>query len=330
MTKGYLIHRVAYLLLTFFIVITLNFFLPRLVPGNPAATVLYSKYQYLPPGDLQIMEAQLNLKGSLFHQYENYLVALFHGNLGVSFYNFPEPVSSIILQHLPWTLALLGSATLTAVFIGLAFGSFMGWRNNTRSETILSSAAITLTSTPYFWLGIIFQSIFGIMLIVNGQHLFPVSGGYSYTVTPGPNINFILNAIWHAILPFSTLTLVIFSGYALIMRNTVVSVLGEDYVYSSIVMGLTEDRIKNYVNRNSRLPVTTTIALSLGHLVAGSFLIETVFSYPGIGYILFEAVTEGDYPVIQGIFLIITITMLLANFFADIIYSYIDPRVVLK
>lgn len=317
---------------TIFIALTLNFLLPRLIPGNIALTVLFSKYgTRFNPQQLKLIESQLDLHGSLLQQYEVYLQDVVHLNFGYSFYNFPESVSSIVSQSLPWTIFLLGSATVISVLIGVFYGSYIGWKSGTLQESFLSSVAITLSSLPYFWLALILQLVLAVLITVDGTHLFPVALGYSSNVTPGANLPFISSVLYHMALPLLTLVITTFPGYALLMRNTIVNVLGEDYMLMAVAKGLRKERIrKRYASRNAILPVSTSVALSIGYIVGGAFIVEEIFSYPGIGYQLYQAVTNEDFPLIQGVFLIITVSVILANFAVDLIYAFLDPRVALK
>ena len=331
-TLRYLARRIAYMVVTIFIALTLNFLLPRLIPGNIALTILFDKYgSHLKPQDLKLIESQLDLHGSLLQQYQIYLVQVAHLNFGYSFYNYPEPVSSIIAQSLPWTIFLLGSATVISVLIGVFYGSYIGWKSGTRQESFLSTFAITLSSLPYFWLALLLQLFLAVVITVDGVHLFPVALAYSTSVTPGANLPFILSVLHHLALPLMTLVITTYPGYALLMRNTIVNVLGEDYMLMAMAKGLRVERIrKRYVTRNAILPVSTSVALSIGYIVGGAFIVEEIFSYPGIGYQLYQAVTNFDFPLIQGIFLIITLSVIFANFAVDLIYAFLDPRVTLK
>ena len=330
-TARYLERRVIYLVITFFIAVTINFFLPRLIPGNPALSILVSRYgNQIKPQELLLVESELNLRGSLLHQYIGYMSSLFHGYLGVSYYYYPATVVSIIGSHLPWTLFLLGTATIISVFVGVSIASFIGWRLGGKSDSIISSIAISLGSLPFFWLGLIFQIVFGLLIVIDGQHLFPIAHAFSSGVYPGLTYSFISSVLWHSALPIITLVLISFPGFTLLMRNTISTIINDDYVQMARAKGLRTWRIKKmYVNRNARLPIATSVALAFGSIVGGAFLVEVVFSYPGIGYMLYEAVTTSDFPLIDGIFLIITITVIIANFIVDLLYAFLDPRVVL-
>lgn len=328
----YILKRGGYLLITAFFAITLNFLIPRLMPGNPAVFVLLSRYgNRINPHELNLVESQLHLTGSLWSQYVGYMSGLFHGNLGVSYFYYPESVSQIIATHLPWTLFLLGTATVISVIIGVSIASYIGWRLGGKSDSLISAISMSLGAIPFFWLGLIFQVIFGVMITVFGFHLFPVAHGFGGNVVEGPNIPFILSVLHHAFLPLITLILISFPSFALLMRNTISTIINEDYVLMARAKGLRTWRLKKfYVNKNAKLPVATSVALALGSIVGGAFLVEVVFSYPGIGYVLYNAVTTKDFPLIDGIFLVITFTVMIANFLVDILYSVLDPRVVLQ
>lgn len=331
-TFRYLVRRLVYTVITFFIAITFNFLLPRLVPGNPAKVILLSRYgDRFNPQRLKLIESQLHLTGTLWQQYTGYMVSLFHGNLGVSYYYYPESVSSIIATHLPWTLFLLGTSTVISVFLGVSIATFIGWRLGGNADRFASALSMSLASVPFFWLGLIFQLLFGVIITIDGAHIFPIAHAYNPLLTPGLNTPFLLSVMRHALLPIITLVLISFPGFTLLMRNTISTVIRDDYILMARAKGLRTWRLKkHYINRNARLPVVTSIAFAFASIVGGAFLVEVVFSYPGIGYALFNAVTNGDYPLIEGIFLIITVTVILANFLADILYSFLDPRVVYK
>ncbi len=333
LTARYLERRVIYLFITFFIAVSINFFLPRLIPGNPVFTILLSRYgNQIKPQYLQLIESELNLRGTLWQQYVGYMSSLFlHGYLGVSFYYYPATVSSIIFSHLPWTLFLLGTATLLSVFIGVSIATYIGWRLGGKADSLISSISIGLGSLPFFWLGLIFQIVFGLMIVIDGQHLFPIAHAFSASVYPGLTFSFISSVLYHSALPIITLVLISFPGFTLLMRNTISTIINDDYVQMARAKGLRTWRIKKmYVNRNARLPIATSVALAFGSIVGGAFLVEVVFSYPGIGYMLYNAVTTSDFPLIDGIFLMITITVIIANFIVDLLYAILDPRVVLE
>ena len=326
-TSRYVVVRSFYAIVTAFVAIVINFILPRIIPGNPAAVILFADYKYIPPGKEKLLEAQFGLTShNLFYQFERYLIELFHGNLGISFSYYPETVLQLIESHLPWTLYLLGVATLISSVLGVITGRWIGWRANTKGESFVSSVFIGLTSLPYFWLAIIFILLFAFMIPI-----FPLAHSYSILVTPGFNWKFLANVIYHSILPIITLVITTFPAFALTMRNTMVNQNKEDYLLMAKAKGLHQKTIeRKYAGRNAILPVTTHVVLAFGYIVAGAFFVEVVFSYQGVGYLLYKAVTSYDYPLVDGIFLMITFTVIIANFIADLLYAYLDPRVELR
>ncbi len=325
-SRQYILKRLGHSLIILLIAMIFNFLLPRMAPGNPAVTTLISKYGYLNQKELALVESQFHLTGTIWQQFGYYWVSLLHGNLGISYEFYPQSVSSIIATHLPWTLFLLGTASVISILIGVSIGTYMGMKSGMIQESFLSTLAISLFSIPYFWLALIFQAIFAVSL-----KIFPVAQNISYGIQAGLNIQFLTSLFYHAALPIIVLTLTIFPVFALLMRNTMTTTLSEDYMTVAMAKGLKSWRlVKRYAKKNSLLPVTTSIALQIGYIVAGAFLIEVVFSYQGIGYVLFLAVENSDYPLIQGIFLIISMSVIFANFFVDLFYAYLDPRVVLK
>ena len=238
-TKRYLITRSIYAIATTFVAIVINFLLPRLTPGNPAVTALATTYHYLPPGKLKLLESQFGLTNApLYVQFETYFWNLLHGNLGFSFHYYPETVTQVIAQHLPWTLFLLGTATLISSFLGVVIGRITGWMSGTKGETTLSSIFIALTSLPYFWFAIILQLVLAVDLVINGFRFFPINGSYSVFVTPGVNLPCIITALRHSLLPLISIVVTAFPGLALTMRNPMVNLNKEDYITMAKAKGL--------------------------------------------------------------------------------------------
>lgn len=327
-TRRYLVVRTIYAVITAFIAITINFLLPRLIPGNPAEVILFANYHYLPPGKVKLLEAQFGLTtNNLAIEFYDYLKQLFlHFNLGISFSYYPATVAQLIESHLPWTLYLLGVSILLSSVLGVIVGRWIGWRAGSTGESVASSIFMGLTSLPYFWLAIIFILLFAFMVPI-----FPLSGSFAITVTPGLTLSFLSSVITHSLLPIITLVITTFPAFALTMRNTMVNQNKEDYLLMAKAKGLPMHIIeKKYAARNAILPVTTHIVLAFGYIVAGAFFVEVVFSYQGVGYLLYKAVTSYDYPLVDGIFLMITITVIIANFLADMLYAILDPRVELR
>jgi peptide/nickel transport system permease protein len=254
-------------------------------------------------------------------QYWHYLLEIFTGNFGLSVTYYPTPVVQVIGQALPWTLGLVGLSTVISYVIGLLLGSYVGWRRGSWLDSIAPISTF-LSAIPYFWLALILVYIFGVDL-----QWFPVTGGYDNTVTPGFAWDFIGSVIYYGMLPAFTIVLASVTTQVLAARNMMVSTMGEDYVVTARAKGLRPVRIfGSYAMRNALLPSVTGFAISLGFIVNGSVVTESVFSYPGVGYTLIQAVENNDYPLMQALFLIITLAVLGANFVADVVYGVIDPR----
>ncbi len=327
-TTRYLIIRTIYAIVTGFVAIVLNFLLPRIGGTNPAISIVLLRNHYLKESQVKLLEAQFGLQPhtSIFLQFKDYIIQLLHGNLGISYYYYPESVSHVIFSHLPWTLYLLGISTLVSSILGVIFGRITGWRAGSKSESAVSSIFIGLTSLPFFWLALVFVLLFAVFLPI-----FPVGGVFSVFMVPGPNFSFIWSVIYHSILPIITIVITTFPAFALTMRNTMINQNKEDYLLMAKAKGIPQRIIsKKYAGRNAILPVTTHIVLAFGYIVAGAFFVEVVFSYKGIGYVLYNAVESYDYWLIDGIFLIITFTVIIANYIVDLLYAILDPRVELR
>jgi peptide/nickel transport system permease protein len=319
----YYARRIGFYLLAAWAAITINFLLPRMMPGNPVEVLLARLKGHLSPQATRalMIEFGLNHQASLAREYVTYLNQLAHGQLGISITYFPTPVSTVIGEALPWTVILIGFATVVSFVVGTALGIVIGWKRGSRLDVLLPATTF-FSAVPYFWLALLAVLLFGFVL-----KWFPTSGGYGLTNTIGFNLPFIESAVSHAVLPAVTIIVASIAGWLLSMRNMMVSVLGEDYVALAEAKGLSSRRIMmTYGARNAILPNVANFALSLGFVVSGAILTEAVFSYPGVGYLLYEAVSNEDFPLAQAIFLVITVAVLLANLFADIIYGLLDPR----
>jgi peptide/nickel transport system permease protein len=294
------------------------------MPGNPAE-VLVARFQgRLNPAALHSLMALfgLNTHTSLGAQYLSYWNQLLHDNLGTSFSYFPEPVSTVIGTSMWWTVVLIGVSTIISFVLGTMAGVAIGWHRGSRLDTYLPGATTFLAAVPYFWLGILTVFIFGSTL-----HWFPSSGGYSLTNTVGWNLPFITDAAYHAVLPAVTIVVSSIAAWLIGMRNMMVTTLSEDYVVMAEAKGLRPRRIMYaYAARNAILPSLASFAMSLGFVVSGAILTEIVFSYPGIGYVLYLAVSNDDFPLMEGVFLVITLAVLIANLLADVVYLLVDPR----
>ena len=314
--------RLAFYVIAAWVAITVNFAIPRVMPGNAVDSML-AKYPNLDANSLRALEAQFgtHTHGSLISQYFSYLGKLAHGNLGTSVNLYPEKVTTVIGQALPWTLILVGTATIIAFAIGTLLGIFAAWRRGGWLDRTLPAFTF-LQATPYFFLALIVIELFAVR-----WGLFPFGQGFSLGLAPGWDWPFISSAIYHSILPALTIIVTTMAGWMLQMRNVMITTVAEDYVLVAQAKGLPPRRVMfTYAARNAILPNLAGFALSLGFVVAGALVMEIVFSYPGIGLTLYNAVTSDDFPLLQGIFLVISLSVLVACMFADIVYFFADPR----
>jgi peptide/nickel transport system permease protein len=322
----YLLRKLGFYLVALWAAVTVNFFIPRLMPGNPV-DIMISKLGQHGPVTPEMRQAIAALLGadtdqSLWSQYRDYLRDLVTGNLGTSVAYFPASVSSIIGQTLPWTIGLIGLATIISFLAGVGLGTLAGWKRGSWMDSLIPVTTM-FQSVPYFWLALILLFLFGSVWPV-----FPLNGGYDvYSVTPGWSGPFIASVIYYGTLPALTIVISSVGGWMLGMRNMMVSTLSEDYMVTAEAKGLRPGKImRRYAARNAILPSVSGFAISLGFVVAGSIVTEAVFSYPGIGSALLQAVSFDDYALMQGIFLVITLSVLAANLLVDLLYSVIDPR----
>lgn len=319
----FLLQRTAFYLFTAWAAITLNFFIPRLVPGDPVQSLISRNQGRISADAINSLRVLFGLDSNenIWEQYLDYWGQLLHGDLGLSFTFFPTPVSTVIGDSLPWTVGLVGITTIISFLLGTALGVGAGWRRGSWVDGLLPATTF-LSSIPYFWLGLVAIAVF-----TGPGSFFPSSGGYEAGLVPAFDGYFIPSAIKHSVLPAATILVSSMSGWILSMRNMMVTVSSEDYITVAHAKGLSERRVAlSYAARNALLPNVSGFALSLGFIVGGTLLVEIVFSYPGLGYQLFQAVGYKDYPLMQGIFLIITISVLVANLLADVAYLLLDPR----
>ena len=314
--------RVVLFLLQAFIAITVNFFIPRLMPGN-VFDVMAEELGRISPEVVETWKANLGLDKDVFTQYVLYLKGLLRGDLGPSMLYYPTPVLEIIYKRLVWTIGLLSVATIIAWVLGNLLGAMVGIRGNTKLNLGLVACSMCLDQIPYFILGIILVFTFSYTI-----HIFPSSGGYSMFAVEGFNLSFISDVIWHATLPALSIIIESVGGWVISMRSMIVSILGSDYLAFAEAKGLRKNRIlMRYAFRNAMLPQVTGLGMRLGFIVSGAMILETIFAYPGIGTTFIDAMRSRDYNLMQGIFLFITLSVLAANLLIDIIYPLIDPRI---
>jgi peptide/nickel transport system permease protein len=315
--------------LVIFLAVTINFIIPRLMPGDPVeqqlATLVATGGGQV--GDVTAMaeayRAKFGLDQPVWKQYLNYWWDILHLNLGYSLANYPATVGRMVFSALPWTLGLVGTSTLVSFAIGTLLGGVLAWPNIPRGLRGFIPVLMTISSIPYFLLGIILIFFFAILIKV-----FPAGGGYQFGVVLRFDLATIKDILHHAILPATSIIVAGIGTWALEMRGMMISVLGEDYIALAEAKGLKERRIFFwYALRNGLLPQLTALALRLGYVVTGVILVEVIFSYPGIGFKLFQAVQTKDYFVIQGIVLLLIFSIAFTLLIMDLIYPLIDPRI---
>jgi peptide/nickel transport system permease protein len=325
----HLIRRIIFYACAVWVAVTLDFFIPRLAPGDPVAALVgkMSTKGYVTPEMEQSLAAMfgLNTHDPLWLQYLKYLGNLLHGNLGNSIEYFPTPVSQIILQDVGWSIMLGGVAVIISFTLGCLLGIISAWKRGSVVDTVLSPAMNFLSAIPYFWLALLSLYIFAYLL-----GWFPLTGGGydAADINPGWSFDYIGSVIQYAFLPALRLVLSSLAGWMLTMRTSMITTRSEEYVLMARAKGLSKMRVVfRYAARNAVLPNITGFAIAIGAIVGGQLLTEMVFSYPGIGYALLQAVNEQDYAMVQSIFLFITLAVLGANFMADMLYAFLDPRV---
>lgn len=323
-TSRFLRRRFLFYLVAAFAAITLNFIIPRLMPGDPVQ-LLFARFQgKLDPRAFEAIKAQFGfVDGPLIEQYLLYLRSIVTLDFGPSIMGFPVPVSQVIGGSLRWTLILAGIASVMSYLIGTFLGVLAAWRRGGRIDTILLPIASVFGAFPYFFVALLAVYIFGFQLDV-----FPTSHAYDTAIRQDwRSTEFLWSVVYHMILPLFTIILTATGGWMLGMRNNMIGVLSQDYIVMAEAKGLADRRIMlMYAARNAILPSLTAFAMSFGFIIAGLLLTEIVFSYPGMGYTFLLAINARDYPLIQGIYLMITAAVLLANFIADMSYVLLDPR----
>lgn len=323
MNRGYLVRRAFYAFVTFLIVLVLNFIIPRLMPGSPVQ--YFANPRILPSLEAQLLTQRFGLDKPVWDQFFLYTAGVFRWppDLGVSYQYYPAPVWTVVVAYLPWTVLLVGTATVVTAALGILVGIWIGSRQGTKTDTAVTSVSLFFWTMPFFWLGAILLWFFSIYL-----HLFPAGGAASTNLSSLPILEQIADIASHAFLPGLTLTLAAFAGYSLIMRNTVVEELGQDYITIATAKGLSRRAVLfKHAARNALLPMITLVGLNLGYVVSGALLVEVVFSYPGVGWLTYQAVLSHDYPLLQGLFLVLSAAVIIANFMADVVYSFADPRI---
>jgi peptide/nickel transport system permease protein len=328
LTLGYVVRRVLSFIVVVWAAASLNFLIPRLAPGDPITAVLNRMNMqgaYLEE-QAELIEAYREMFGlnePIYVQYLKYLRNMARFEMGYSLNYYPTPVKDIIARSLPWSVWLLTAATLIAFAIGITLGATMGWRGTPRLLRAFLPITTVFASIPSYLMALLLLYIF-----VFGLGWFPPALAYSHEVTPGFNWRFIKDVIHHAVMPISAVVIVSAGGWALGMRGMMISITNEDYLVLARAKGLSKARIFwRYAVRNAMLPQITALAMSLGGVVAGSTLVEVWFSYPGIGFTLYNAIRDTDYTLIQGITFIMVVATAGAVLIVDLIYPRLDPRI---
>jgi peptide/nickel transport system permease protein len=322
----FLLRRLGFFLLTLWAALTLNFFIPRFMPGSPV-TALYDRTRgKVSPATLEQMLSSFGFKPhqNVGIQYLDYLGNMLTGNWGRSIgQSLGEPVSTIVGQALPWTLGLVGVTTVLAFALGTLIGIVAGWRRGGRLDAVLPPVFVVTSALPYFWVALLL--ILGFSVSAGG--LLPSDFNYDSSIVPGFSPGFVGSVLQHAVLPAATLLITSIGGWILTMRNNMITTLAEDYVRMGRAKGLSNRRIMyGYAARNAVLPNLSGFAMSLGFVISGAILIEYVFNYPGVGYLLYNSVQNVDYPLMQVLFMLFTVAVLVAVLICDMATLWLDPR----
>ncbi|MCX2748790.1 ABC transporter permease [Arthrobacter sp. MI7-26] len=320
----FILRRLGFYLIAFWASITLNFLLPRFMPGDPVSRMFARTQGKMQPEQIEALRKMLGVDTRpLWEQYVDYMHNVLTGQMGVSISRFPTPVTEVIASQIGWTLLLGGTALVFAAIIGNLLGILAAWRRGGAIDSALPPVLVFIGSFPYFWLAMGALYLFGVVL-----GWFPIRHAFTDGLEPAFTWEFIGDVGAHLVLPALTIVLVSIGGWMLGMRNTMIATNAEDYITMAEAKGLRPGRIMlRYAARNAMLPSVTSFGMSLGFVVGGAMLTEVVFAYPGVGYQLLNAVQGLDYPLMQGLFLTITAAVLLANFLVDILYVRLDPRV---
>jgi peptide/nickel transport system permease protein len=313
--------RLAQYALVIWVALTVNFALPRLAPGDPLDFLLGQDVNTLTPAQKQQVLRELRLDRSIPEQYLAYFVGILRGDLGRSV-RFRAPVTDVLADRVPWTLLLILPALILKTLIGTILGALAAWRRGSARDLGLLTCMLAIDSMPAFWTGMILISVFAVQLgWLPSFGAMPLAGGGS--------------PLWLAfeigrrmILPVATITLATVGAVFLLTRASMLATLGEDYVLMAQAKGLSDRRVLfGHALRNALLPVYTSVTLSLGALASGAVVVESVFSYPGLGRAIYEGVLARDYPLLQGAFLLVTLGVVAANLLADLSYPLLDPRI---
>lgn len=324
----YIARRLIAYLLTVIIAITANFFIPRLIPGDPISALIDQMAQHgeVVSGGAEIVAAykeQFGLNGTWLEQYFRYLWSLLRGDLGPSIMAFPTTVQELLVTALPWTMGLLLVATVISWVLGNLLGAIVGWRRDSKVNSALVVVSLSLNQIPYYFVALLLVFFFSYNLSI-----FPSSGGFSLIGGRPEGMRMVWDIIYHATLPALSIVISSVGFWVITMRSMILSTLGEDYILLAEAKGLKRQVILNkYALRNALLPQVAAFGIALGFVMNGSILTETIFNYPGLGALLLSAIGNLDYNLLQGILLLTILSVLTANLILEILYPLIDPRI---
>ncbi|MCF8068118.1 MAG: ABC transporter permease [Desulfobacterales bacterium] len=317
--KGFILKKAIAAIITVVVIVCVNFVIFRIAPGDPIRMMF--RDPRISAEQLEEMRHKYHLDGSMGEQFVYYMKSMAQGDLGISF-GSKRPVLELIIERVPNTLMLVLTALTCAIFIGISLGAFAGWRSGTKIDTMILSTALAFYSIPTFALGILLLLLFAYVIPI-----FPLGG----MVTPAAGLHgfaYLRDLLWHMCLPAFTVTLWYIGEYVLFTRSSMMDVLHQDFILTARAKGLKESVVlRTHALRNALLPVVTITGVNLGFAVAGVIEAETVYSWPGAGMLVYDAVMKRDYPLLQGVFLLFACSVVLANFTIDLIYGYIDPRI---
>ena len=319
----FLLRRLGLYAVATWAAVSLNFLIPRLMPGDPASALFARFRGKLKPEAMEALKQSLGLTdASIWSQYLDYWSQLLRGDFGVSIAYHPTPVADVMATGFLWTLGLSGVAVLISFVLGTFMGAVAAWRQGGLFDAIAPTGLAFLSAFPYFWMAMLLLYLLGLE-----WELFPLGMAHGPYSEPGLNWMFFTDVMRHGFLPCLTVVLASLSGWLFVMRNTMIGTMGAEFVSLAHAKGLPRRRILfSYAVRNAMLPSLTSFGMALGFIVSGALLIEVVFSYPGQGYLLVKAVLSQDFPLMQGLFLVITLSVLIANLLVDLILLWVDPR----
>jgi len=315
--------RLLFYIAAFMVAVTFNFVLPRMMPGDPFEIMFAAAQGKIQPEQMAVLKEQFGFVSGPWHvQFWDYIKGIFSGDLGPSLTYYPAPVTEIIAGALPWTVFLAGTATLICFFIGISLGIFAAYNRGGKFDSIVGPTLALIGAFPQMVSAMLILFGFGVVL-----DWFPVGYGYNPDIDAGWTLEFFMSVAYHAAMPLITMVICGIGGWLFLMRNSMINTLGEDYITMGKAKGLSSKRVMvNYAARNAALPVVTAVAMALSFVVAGALLIEMIYNYPGLGNEMLGAVANRDYPLLQGLLLIIVVCVLTANFLADLAYLWLDPR----